>query len=209
MLTRFQTGQARERARARTRNTVPGPAARDRSRIRQCGLRTWVRDFGHVPVRGLDLLFGCPVRPCRFVCMFEHERLQVYQLARELNREICRLTKIASKGCADHIDQIVRCGASIPRNLAEGSGEWSPKEKAKFYRYARRSATECCAALDVMVDYEMLRESDVAHAKDLLARIIPMLIKLIKLFEGGGPDRSGPRTSPGSNPKYPARAHSP
>ena len=92
--------------------------------------------------------------------MFEHERLQVYQLARELNREICRLTKIAAKGCADHIDQIVRGGASIARNLAEGSGEWSPKEKAKFYRYAKRSATECCAALDVMVDYEMLRESE-------------------------------------------------
>ena len=152
--------------------------------------------------------------------MFEHEKLQVYHLSRELNREICRLTKIASKGCADHLDQVVRCGASIPRNLAEGTGEWSPKEKAKFYRYARRSATECCAAMDVLVDYEMLRESDVAHAKELLARIIPMLIKLIKLFEGGAPARKENKERGSSKPfehehghghatDYRARARSP
>ena len=147
--------------------------------------------------------------------MFEHEKLQVYQLSRELNRELCRLTKIASKGCADHLDQIVRCGASIPRNLAEGSGEWSPKEKAKFYRYARRSATECCAGLDVLVDYQMLRESDIAYAKELLARIIPMLIKLIKLFEGGaqrspnGREADRPSTGTGTRPDYRARASSP
>jgi four helix bundle protein len=143
--------------------------------------------------------------------MFDHERLQVYQLARELNREICRLTKIAAKACADHIDQIVRGGASITRNLAEGSGEWSPKEKAKFYRYAKRSATECCAALDVMVDYEMLRESDIAYAKELLARIIPMLVNLVKRFERGTPNRTSPSPSPSSrpSPKSPTPSRSP
>jgi four helix bundle protein len=121
--------------------------------------------------------------------MFEHERLEVYQLARELNREICRLTKIASAGPYDNVNQIVRAGGSLSRNLAEGSGEWSPKEKAKFYRYAKRSGAECAASLDVLVDYEMLRESDIKHAKELLRRIIPMLVKLIQLFESGGPRR--------------------
>jgi four helix bundle protein len=160
-------------------------------------------------------LFQRPGELCTFAPMFEHEKLQVYQLSRELNREICRLTKVASKGCADHIDQIVRCGASISRNLAEGSGEWSSKEKAKFYRYARRSATECCAALDVLVDYEMLRESDVAYAKELLARIIPMLIRLIKLFETGGQRRSDgqefprPSTGTSTSAEYRARSQSP
>ena len=121
--------------------------------------------------------------------MFEHEKLQVYQLSRELNREICRLTKIAAKGYYDHIDQLVRGGSSITRNLAEGGGEWSPKEKAKFYRYAKRSGAEVAAALDVLVDYEMLRREDVTVAKELVARIIPMLVKSIQLFEGGAHNR--------------------
>lgn len=73
----------------------------------------------------------------------------------------------------------------MPRNIAERAGEWKPKEKAKFFRYAKRSADECAATLDTMVDYDMLREEDIKHAKELLARIIPMLIRLIKLFEEG------------------------
>jgi four helix bundle protein len=146
--------------------------------------------------------------------MFEHEKLQVYGISRELNREICRLTKIAGRGHHDHIDQLVRAGSSIPRNIAEGSGEWTPKEKAKFYRYAKRSATEAAAALDVLVDYEMLRDEDVVTAKELIARIIPMLVKLIQLFEGGAPNRraaagNSPGTSTSPTPKFRARARSP
>ena len=148
--------------------------------------------------------------------MFEHEKLQVYALSRELNREICRLTKVAGRGHHDHLDQLVRAGSSIPRNIAEGSGEWSPKEKAKFYRYAKRSATEGAAALDVLIDYEMLRDEDTVAAKDLIARIIPMLVKLIQLFEGGAPNRragaanaGGPSTSTSPAPKFRARARNP
>ena len=130
--------------------------------------------------------------------MFEHEKLEVYRLSRELNREICRLTKMAGKGAYDHLDQLVRSGSSMSRNIAEASGEWAPKEKAKFYRYAKRSACEVAAALDVLVDYQMLRESDTQPAKELLQRIIPMLVKLIQLFERGAPNRpiKNPMPSP-------------
>ena len=124
--------------------------------------------------------------------VFEHERLDVYHVAREFNREACRLTKIVGKGNYDHINQLVRGAASMPRNIAEGTGEWQPKEKAKFFRYAKRSADECAATLDTLVDYDMLREGDIQHAKELLGRIIPMLIRLAKLFEQG---RSVRRTS--------------
>ena len=150
--------------------------------------------------------------------MFEHESLDVYQYARELNREICRLSKIARKGNYDHIDQVIRCGSSITRNLAEGCGEWQPKEKAKFYRYAKRSAGECAAGLDVLVDYDMLRDEDVTHAKELLSRIIPMLIKHIQIFEGGTRPRGAvdaggrnpiPRTRTSPSPNFRARARDP
>lgn len=124
--------------------------------------------------------------------MFEHEKLQVYLLARDLNREICRVTKVARAGSYDHLDQLVRAGASIVRNLAEGSGEFATKEKAKFYRYAKRSAAEAAAALDVLIDFELTSERETETAKELLSRIIPMLLKLIRLFEAGAPDRAAP-----------------
>src|SRR5688572_5630334 len=117
--------------------------------------------------------------------MFEHEKLQVYGISRELNREICRLTKIAGRGHHDHIDQLVRAESSIPRNIAEGSVEWTPKKKGRSYRYARRSATGAAAALDVLVDSGLLRVEAGIAEKERMARIIPMLVRLIQLFKGG------------------------
>ena len=117
--------------------------------------------------------------------MFEHEKLQVYQLVRELNREFNGLVKQAGKGAYDHVDQLVRTGSSMSRNIAEASGEWAPREKAKFYRYAKRSATEAAACLGVLVDYQMLREPQTIRSKEMLLRIIPMLLRLIQKFEGG------------------------
>ena len=168
-----------------------------------------------VLVLGHGLLSWRPGSASTFVCMFEHEKLQVYQLTRELNREIARLTRIASKGNYDHIDQTVRCGGSMGRNIAEASGEWSPKEKAKFYRYAKRSGAECAARLDILVDYNMLREEDTVYAKELLERIIAMLVRLIHRFEGGAPGRPSkretpsPSTSTRTDPNFPARARNP
>ena len=155
----------------------------------------------------LNLLFECSGRQFILKPMFDHEKMHVYQLSRELNREICRLTKIASKGSYDHLDQVVRGGSSISRNVSEGSGEWSPKEKAKFYRYARRSASEVAAGLDVLVDYEMLRQSDIEYAKELVHRIISMLVKLIQLFERGGGNR--PKNEGRRNAALPMTVHWP
>ncbi len=93
-----------------------------------------------------------------------------------------------------------------------------PKEKAKFYRFSKRSAGEAVAALDILVDYQMLRETDTAAAKELLAKIIPMLVRLIQLFESGGPKRESmadqqanpiPRTSASPGPNNRAQARSP
>ena len=46
-------------------------------------------------------------------------------------------------------DQLRRAALSILLNLAEGATETEPKEKARMYRLARRSAAECGAALDL------------------------------------------------------------
>lgn len=111
--------------------------------------------------------------------MLDHERLDVYQLARELAREGNRLMKQVPKGTAEHVDQFRRASMSLPLNLAEGGGEFAPKEKARFYRIAKRSVTECAAILDHMVDLGLLTEAQILPSKTLIRRIVGALVKLI------------------------------
>jgi four helix bundle protein len=111
--------------------------------------------------------------------LLDHERLEVYQLARELVRQVSELLKRAPRGHADLTDQCRRASLSIPLNIAEGGGEFSPKEKARFYRIAKRSATEMSAVLDHLVDLTLLPQSATHDCRRLVRRIVAALTKLI------------------------------
>ncbi|MGQ0815346.1 MAG: four helix bundle protein [Gemmatimonadota bacterium] len=128
--------------------------------------------------------------------VLDHEKLEVYQVARELSREVYRLIKKARNKHqrADLVDQTNRAVASLPLNIAEGSGEASVGRKAYFYRIARGSATELSAALDHMVDMEMLDDMDTRVAKTLTVRVVAMLVKL-----------TGSVNTPESFPSLPGR----
>ena len=63
-------------------------------------------------------------------------------------------------------------------NIAEGAGEYSMDEKVRFYRMAKRSATECSAILNVCQRLELVDEKHYALGRELLIRIVSMLIKM-------------------------------
>lgn len=86
----------------------------------------------------------------------DHERLEVYQLGRELRRGLIALTAGVPRGNAEVLDQLNRAALSVKLNIAEGSGGFSPKEKVRFYRIARRSACECAALLDDLEDLALV-----------------------------------------------------
>jgi four helix bundle protein len=115
--------------------------------------------------------------------MLDHEKLEVYGLARHLAREGRQLLRQLPSGRADIADQFRRVNLSIALNIAEGGGEFAPKEKARFYRIARRSATECAAILDHMVDLQLLTDHQTLTARTLLRRIVSALVKLILATE--------------------------
>ena len=122
---------------------------------------------------------------------FDHEKLEVYQAGRQFNRELRKLFDILPRGHSDSQDQLKRAGKSITRNIAEGSGKWMLKDKIHFYHIARGSATEAASELDALVDYGALEESQVLAAKQVLNRVVAMLVRLIlSLEEREGPDRS-------------------
>jgi hypothetical protein len=69
----------------------------------------------------------------------------------------------------------------LPLNVAEGAGELSRKDKARFYRMARRSATECAAILDVCQTLRLLaNEEALVRGRNLLIRIVSMLVPLAR-----------------------------
>ena len=110
--------------------------------------------------------------------VLDHERLEVYQVARELSREICRVRKKVRPGRSDLVDQLLRSVGSVPLNIAEGNGETKPGRRAYFFRIARSSATEVASVLDHMVDMQLLKSDDTIAAKGLIVRIVSMLVRL-------------------------------
>ena len=112
--------------------------------------------------------------------VLDHERLEAYQVARKLSREIYQVTcKVPKRsGRASLLDQVFRATSSVPMNIAEGSSELTVGRKAYFYRIARSSSTELAAGLDHMVDMRLILEPDTIAAKEHIVRVVSMLYKL-------------------------------
>ena len=77
-------------------------------------------------------------------------------------------------------DQLRRAATSIALNIAEGDGEFAPAEKARFYRMARRSATECAGQVMVCRRLGLTDAPRVDGALDVLQRVIGMLVTLVR-----------------------------
>jgi four helix bundle protein len=67
------------------------------------------------------------------------------------------------RGRAYLADQFQRASTSIILNIAEGAGEFSANEKVRFYRMARRSATECAGIL-ARISHTFSDSSHTLHA---------------------------------------------
>jgi four helix bundle protein len=111
---------------------------------------------------------------------FDHEKLDVYRAAIELIILIDGVVENLPRGRAYLADQVQRAGSSIPLNIAEGAGEYSSSEKCRFYRMAKRSTTECAAIFDVCLRLKLIEESKYLQIRQLLVRIVSMLIKMSK-----------------------------
>jgi len=117
---------------------------------------------------------------------FDHERLDVYQAAIEFVATAHALGQRFPPGYGDLADQLRRAAISIPLNVAEGAGEFSAREKARFYRMGLRSATECAAILDVLRVMRIADESELGAGRELLLRIVSMLTRMTATRPGTG-----------------------
>jgi len=111
---------------------------------------------------------------------FDHEKLDVYQTAVDWVSLAQDIAQALPRGNAALADQLQRAASSITLNIAEGAGELSGGEKARFYRIAKRSATECAAVLDVAKRRRSIDEELFGQGRSFLLRIVGMLVKLVR-----------------------------
>jgi four helix bundle protein len=117
------------------------------------------------------------------VGLFDHDRLDVYRVARQFKRQLHDLLPEIPRGNAKLVDQLRRAARSVTSNIAEGSGKWRIRDKVHYFHIARGSATECAAILDECVDYRFLTEDQARAPAETLSRIVAMLVKMIASLE--------------------------
>jgi four helix bundle protein len=110
---------------------------------------------------------------------FDHEKLDVYQDALSFIEWLSEILE-GNARLGDIKDQLDRASTSIPLNLAEGNGKYSPKDRCRFFDIARGSALECAAGLDVLVAKRKVSADQVRPGKERLQKIVRMLMGLIK-----------------------------
>ena len=128
---------------------------------------------------------------------FEHERLDAYIVAIEFLATADAIAASLPKGRAYLADQLRRAASSICLNIAEGAGEFARADKARFYRMARRSATESAAVLDVCRSLRLADDGALGAGRACLLRVVAMLTAMVlRLRESGSGSGSGSGAEP-------------
>jgi len=107
----------------------------------------------------------------------QHERLDAFVVAVELDGGEVAITHRAGRGHAWIADQAMRASASVVLNLAEALGR-EGADRARALPSARGSALELDAALTLMLHRGACREAERKSAKALTVRVVAMLTAL-------------------------------
>ena len=122
---------------------------------------------------------------------FDHKKLEVYREAIAFVAWLSAVLEGAVR-VGDVKDQLDRASTSIPLNIAEGNGKYTPKDRCRFFDIAHGSALECAAALDVLVAKTKLTPEQIRPGKERLQKIVRMLMGLIKRNSTREYDRGKP-----------------
>lgn len=115
---------------------------------------------------------------------FSFEKLEVYQVARQLVRDVYQLqNKFPIEERYALGDQVRRSSTSITSNIAEGSGRKSLKEKIHFIEIAFGSMTESFSQLQNAQDLGYIQESDVEALRPQYNHVAALLSLLRKSLE--------------------------
>jgi four helix bundle protein len=114
--------------------------------------------------------------------MFDFQKLDVYQKAKEFNKDI---TKTLASKAFDRVTnyQLRRASFSIMLNIAEGSSRFSNKDRRNFLVVSRGSAFECVAILEYLYEINKLNQAVFDRYFAFLEEISKMLFSLIRKLD--------------------------
>src|SRR6516164_6799521 len=103
--------------------------------------------------------------------MFDHEKLDVYQLELKfltwVTQFIVNLASLSATQTRELRDQLDRASLSALLNTAEGNGKRQGRQRAKSFDDARGSAIECAACLDASVAKRLVSYQRVCPGKEM------------------------------------------
>ena len=120
------------------------------------------------------------------MAQFDHEKLKVYQQSIGFVSWAEGILDLVPKSLAIH-NQLDRASTSVPLNIAEGNGKYTPADRCRFFDIARGSALESAACLDVLVAKNRVEADRIEGSKESLVEIVSMLVGLIR---ANSPDRN-------------------
>ena len=110
-----------------------------------------------------------------------YQELDVWHLARELNRQVYQITKrLPPSETKNLIDQLQRASTSIPSNISEGSTRSTLKDFIRFLNYARASGEEVYVQLTLCLDVGYFQLWEINTTLILCERVNQMLDKFIE-----------------------------
>ena len=113
--------------------------------------------------------------------MQNYKDLQVWKKSHELTLDIYKVTKSFPKEeIFALVSQLRRASASIPTNIAEGSGRFTQKDFASFLQISLGSAQEVEYLILLSKELNYINEEDFIQYEKSIGEVKAMLISLIK-----------------------------
>lgn len=113
--------------------------------------------------------------------MKPHRKLEVWQKAIELTKNVYELTKKMPKEEKYGLSiQMKRCAVSVPSNIAEGVARRGQKEAIQFFSMARASLSELDTQLELCLQLGFITEKEFNEISNLLEKVDSLLNGLLK-----------------------------
>ncbi len=111
--------------------------------------------------------------------MFDFEKLEVYQIAKEQNIKVQRYLETMG-GEQVLKEQWRKASLASVLNLAEGTGKMNNVDKRHYYSLARSSVFECAALLEMLKELCLVNEYDFQDFYAGYERISKMLLAMYR-----------------------------
>jgi four helix bundle protein len=108
---------------------------------------------------------------------FAHESLDAYKVALELVSWFHHFLGKADIA-ASYMQRLDKGTTSLVLNIAEGNGRFSEADQTRFLDIAHTCAMRVAACLDVLVARRQVESSQIAEGKQILARVVPLVLGL-------------------------------